>query len=321
MKDDIVVGLDLGGTKILAAIVDRSGQILERRMTPTPANEGPTAVVQRINDLLRSCLMGPLGRNVAGIGLCAPGPLDSHTGVVLAPPNLSGWKGIPLRGLVEEGFRLPTTIEKDANAQALGELRFGAGQGHHQVVFVTAGTGIGGALIVDGRPVRGTGLAGEIGHIVIVADGPLCSCGGHGCLEVLASGLAIARTAEAAVNQSDESLLATHLREATDLAAAAVHLAAEKGDLVADRVIRGAGRYLGLGLASLINMMAPEIVIVGGGLTAFGDRYLGPAWKAAEEHSYVQRLRPAALAVGVLGDAAGAIGAAAVAFDHLEMRS
>jgi glucokinase len=316
MKVARAVGLDLGGTKILAALVEPSGHVVRHEGIATNAADGLGLVLERIEGLLQSQLDGPDAEGIRAIGICTPGPVDTRNGVVVSPPNLPGWENVPLRQLVEEKFGLPTTLEKDVNAAALAELRCGAGKGHEHVVYLAAGTGIGGALVVGGHIVRGTGFAGEIGHITLVADGgPPCNCGNHGCLEALASGLGIGRAADEIARRNPDSPLHALLARNGALSPGDVAATAEAGDEDSIEVIRRAGRYLGLGIASLINVMSPEIVIVGGGLVALGERYLDPAREAATQSSYVQALRPARIEITSFPETAGALGAALVALD------
>jgi glucokinase len=318
---ELAIGLDLGGTKILAALVDTSGSVVRHEAIATEAADGPERVIERIYDLLKSQLSGPLASGVRAIGLCSPGPIDAQSGVVVLPPNLPGWTNVPLRRLVTERFGLPTTLEKDVNAAAFAELRCGAGRGFEHAVYVAAGTGIGGALVVGGEIVRGTGFAGEIGHMRLVADGgPTCGCGATGCLEALASGTGIARAASELASADLDFPLHPRLAEGRALSAGDVVAAAEAGDERSAEIIRAAGRYLGLGIASLINLMSPEVVIVGGGLLALGDRYIGPARSAAEKSSYVQGLRPARIAITPFPETAGALGAALIAVEALHRR-
>ena len=322
MTAELAIGVDLGGTKILGALVDGSGALASQDTVATDAAEGPDAVIDRIHALVASQLAQANSSRVGAIGVCSPGPVDTATGSVLQPPNLPGWIHVPLRQLVEERFGLPTFLEKDVNGAAFAELRCGAAQEFDDVVYIAAGTGIGGALIVDGEIVRGTGFAGEIGHITLVADGgPRCNCGAAGCLEALASGTGIARAAMEVAEAERHSRLGELFAENGTISAADVHAVAESGDGRSAEIIRAAGRHLGLGIASLINLMSPQAVIIGGGLTALGDRYVGAARSAAVASSYVQRLRPARIEVTPLPETAGAIGAGLIAIEALRRRA
>ena len=306
MTQQLAVAVDLGGTKILSALVDAHGEVVAQTAIPTAAHEGPDAVLGRIDKAIATHLAGAEGGRVGAIGLCSPGPLDVTKGLVLAPPNLPGWREVPLRRHVRERHRLPTVLEKDVNAAAVAEFRARADPGYRDMVYLTVGTGIGQAAFVDGELVRGTGLAGEAGHIVILADGPECNCGARGCLEMLASGRAIERAART-----------TGAARTDTITAADVLAAALDGDRASVEVIEKAGRYLGIGIAALVNIFSPELVVVGGGLTRLGELYLKPARDALYESSYVHRLRPVQIEMGKFPTDAGIRGAALLAFEAL----
>jgi glucokinase len=309
VTEPLAVAVDLGGTKILSALIDSHGEVVAQTSIPTAAHEGPDAVLGRIDALIAAHLKGPEGTRVGAIGLCSPGPLDVAKGLVLTPPNLPGWVEVPLRTHVHERYELPTVLEKDVNAAAFAEFRARADRGYRDVIYLTVGTGIGQAAFVDGELVRGMGLAGEGGHIVILAEGPQCSCGARGCLEVLASGRAIERAARTAAAMREA--------EPTRLTARDVLAAALDGDRTSVEIIEKAGRHLGIGIAALVNIFSPQLVVVGGGLTALGELYLQPARDALYESSYVHRLRPAQLEIGMFPTDAGIRGAALLAFQAL----
>jgi glucokinase len=306
VTQQLAVAVDLGGTKILSALVDAHGEVVAQTSIPTAAHEGPDAVLGRIDKAIATHLAGTEGGRVDAIGLCSPGPLDVAKGLVLAPPNLPGWHEVPLRRHVRERHRLSTVLEKDVNAAAVAEFRARADSGYRDMVYLTVGTGIGQAAFVDGELVRGTGLAGEAGHIVILADGPECNCGASGCLEVLASGRAIERSARTAAAARTDTITA-----------ADVLAAARDGDGTSVQIIKEAGRYLGIGIAALVNIFSPELVVVGGGLTALGELYLQPARDALYESSYVHRLRPVQIEMGRFPTDAGIKGAALLALEAL----
>ena len=294
------LGVDLGGTKIYGVVAGEDGTVLGDDRRPTEAALGPDGVIARIVDSCRASLAGAglTTADVAGVGISSPGPCDPERGVVTDAPNLPGWHNIHVTKLVGEAIGLPALLENDAAAACYGEFRFGAGRGKLHVLYLTLGTGIGGGIIIDGQLYRGaSGAAGEVGHLVLVEEGPPCNCGGRGCLEALASGPAIAREAGAAN-------------------AEAVHAAAEAGDARAAAVIERAGRFLGLGLTGLLNSLNPEALILGGGLVALGDRYIGTAMRTARERAFEQVLRDATMTTAELGgDRAGALGAAALVLD------
>jgi glucokinase len=194
--EDWVVGIDLGATKIALGLIDPQNRIVARQRVPTAPLDGPDAAVERMAqaiDLHKGAL--PAGARLSGVGICSPGPLDHRTGMLLDPPNLTGWVNVPLRQMLVDRLGLPVTLEHDAKAAALGEYHYGAGRGERDMVYIVVGTGVGSALILDGKVHRGrNNSAGEVGHITIRTTGDLCSCGNVGCVESFASGPAIART-------------------------------------------------------------------------------------------------------------------------------
>jgi glucokinase len=316
----LFLGIDLGGTKILAGIADEEGRILSREYRETRASEGPEAVFQRLFDITSKLLTGrEIDRSsVRAVGVAAPGPIDARSGVVTAPPNLPGWHNVPLASLIHDEFDLPAYLENDANAAALGEHRFGSGRGCRHMVYVTVSTGIGGGFIFDGKLYTGaTGGAAEVGHMTIVPEGPLCSCGNRGCLEVLASGSAIAREARRYVQRG----LPTRVAELADgdlerITAKLVAEAAERGDEVAKAILDQAMRYLGIGLANLANLLNPELLVIGGGLSKMGNRLFTPVRRAIDLRAFPNAAEALELRRAKLGDDVGLLGAAAVAMSR-----
>jgi glucokinase len=303
------VGIDLGGTKILGLLADGDGRVLGSEERQTRASEGPDAVVERLCGVIARLLDGA-GQAVGAIGLSSPGPLDHRTGRVFSPPNLPGWDDVPLRGLVEERFSLPVVLENDANTAGFAEAQVGAGRGYNDVLYVNVGTGVGGAVVIGGQIHHGTGFAGELGHVVVAPDGPPCPCGGAGCVEVFASGTGIAREAREAILRGE---LESPLEGSQAVTAPDVSAAARAGNRVAQGLIEQAGRSLGIGLASAINLLSPGAVVLGGGVIRIGEPYLGPARDAARFYSYVQRLRPADILTAAVPDQVAARGAALLA--------
>jgi len=312
------VGVDLGGTKIHTVVATPEGEVLGEDRRPTDAAEGPDAVLGRLIASIRRALAsaGPPSGEIAGAGISSPGPCDPRRGVVTNAPNLPGWHEIPIARIVSEQLGVPALLENDANAACYGEFRFGAGRGHQHIVYVTLGTGIGGGIIIDGKIYEGaSGAAGEVGHIIIDQDGPPCNCGGRGCLEALASGPAIARAAQAAVEAGRSPALA-QLAAGASLTPELVLQAAEAGDATAREVIERAGYQLGLGLVGLLNVFDPQALILGGGLLGLGDLYLEPALRLARERPFAQIVADVTIVTATLGERAGALGAAALVMDR-----
>ncbi|MBM3134212.1 MAG: ROK family protein [Chloroflexi bacterium] len=309
-----IVGVDLGGTRIRACLADERGTILARANRLTLAQEGQDAVLRRIVEAVREAIGEHKASDLAGVGIGAPGPLDPKTGVIFTPPNLPGWHNVPLKALLEEALGLPVYAGNDANLAALGEHRFGAGQGVDDLIYITVSTGIGGGVIAAGKLLVGAdGAAGEVGHHTIDLHGPRCNCGNVGCLEVLAAGPAIAGYAIAAIQSGEETLMATLAREAGDVVTAAhVTRAAHAGDVVARRIMRQVGEYIGVGVVNLLHLFNPRLVIIGGGVAmGAGELLFGPIREMVQERA-MEIYRPTRIVPAGLGDDVGLLGAVAL---------
>ncbi|HLF79217.1 MAG TPA: ROK family protein [Dehalococcoidia bacterium] len=309
-------GIDLGGTKILSLCIDEELATVGQDLRATEAGRGPNAVIET---MAASFLAAAGGRTLRAVGVSAPGPSNPAVGLVTSPPNLPGWRDVPLAALLSARLGLPCWIENDANAAALAEHRLGAGRGSRHMILVTLGTGIGGGLILDGRLYHGaSGAAGEIGHMQLVPGGPSCGCGRSGCLEALASGIALAREATALAVAEPVGLVASLARqENVEPDARILDQAADAGDLAADAIIRQAGRYLGAGLTNLVDVFNPEVIVIGGSLRKLGQRYLGTAYEVVEREAFRQSKSDVRFVEATLGDEAPAVGAALVALDRL----
>ncbi len=311
------IGVDLGGTKILTALVDGAGRVVQRHRVPTPRG-GPAAVVEAIAGTVDAVLQGTAVHRpqTTGIGVGSPGPLDPRTGIVLEPPNLPGWHDVPLARMLSDRLGMITHIEHDANAAALAEWWIGAGRGVRDLVYVTISTGIGGGIILGDALLQGhSGTAGEIGHTTIDVDGPRCGCGRPGHLEAMASGPAIARmAAEASGTGQRTVVLAMAGGDPSRITAKMVEEAARQGDVVARAVLARAGFYIGVGVANLLNLLNPRRVIIGGGVSKAGELLFGPIRRTVSELAFEHPARDAEIVPAALGDDVGAIGAAAVVF-------
>ncbi len=308
-------GIDLGATKILSVVVSHSGDVLAEDIRPTNGSEGPAAVIAHMIASLRQAMANGSIDELVAVGVDAPGPVDYDRGVITEPPNLPGWHDVPLAALLGKEFGVPCVLENDANASALAEHRWGAGRGSGHMLFLTLSSGIGGGIVIDGALYRGaSGAAGEVGHMTINTRGARCHCGRRGCLEMYASGLAIARRGRRLVARRPDSLLARMARE-QPLTAKLIQQAAEQGDDGARELIAAAGRDLGVGLGSLINVFNPEVIVLGGSLTKIGEPYLGPARETAQRECFEQAWRDVRIVLGALGDRSAAMGAAAISLD------
>jgi glucokinase len=312
-----VLGIDLGGTKIVAGIVDAEHTILGRAKRSTPAQEGETAILQAVV----ACALDALAdagvdvEDVAAIGVGSPGPLDSATGMIHFSVNLNV-RNFPLGPDLQAHFHRPVLLENDVRVGGYGEYRLGAGRGYRHLLAAFIGTGIGGCLILDGQVVTGlTGNAGEVGHMIVKAGGPRCGCGARGCLESLSSKTAIARRIGKALRKGLPSILSAKLQskssrlKSRDLAAAVA-----AGDPVANKEVNRAAYYLGLSLGSLINLLGPEIVIVGGGVTeALGEPWIELVRTSARGQALTDPKGQVLIERAALGDNAGILGAALLA--------
>jgi glucokinase len=249
--------------------------------------------------------------------VAVPGPVNPRTGVVGLAPNLPGWRDVPIRDLLTARLGRPVAIGNDLNVAALGEWRYGAGQGLRHLVYLGVGTGVGGGVIADGRLLLGReGLAGEIGHMVVELDGPPCHCGGRGCLEARSAGWAIARDAQQLLDSGMPSLLRELLAERDEpLSGALVTLAAQRGDALALEVLTGVGRALGAGVASLVHLFNPDVVAIGGGVTAAGHLLFAPLHEALALHLMAPFAGGVRVVPTALDEDAGLLGAGVLALE------
>jgi glucokinase len=308
------IAVDLGGTNIRVAYFPKAEPSPSTQSkTPTLAPEGPDAVIERMCQAIEEQL--PADRTDLCIGVGAPGPLDPRHGMVLKAVNLPGWEMIPLRSILKARFVCPVLVGNDANVAALGEWRFGAGQGTSDLIYLTISTGIGGGVIIDNKLLVGSwGLGAELGHMTVEPDGPICSCGQHGHLEAVASGPAIARNATTRIEAGQPSVLKEKLESNEKLTAKDIGEAAQAGDSLACEVIEQAAEYIGLHMADLAHAFNPEIFVIGGGVSQLGPLLFEPIERSLEAHvmspAYMMNLQ---IAPAALGDDAGLIGAMVLA--------
>jgi len=321
-SEPLFLGVDLGGTKILTAVVDSQGNMLARDHSVTPAAKGPEAVIPAMLDSVASALnqAGKSIPEISAIGVGAAGLSNPETGVLFTSPNLPGWRDVPLKGIIEEKLGIKTFLINDANAAALGELCFGAARNVLNFIYLGLGTGIGAGIVADGKICAGAaGTAGEVGHMVIHDDGPLCNCGNRGCWEILASGAALARDARLRIKEGARtSILDYAAGDMERINAEIIQKAAQDGDRLAGELISRIAYYLGVGLANLINIFNPEMIVIGGGLSNMGDMLLGPACEEAGRRAFKQAYRVVRFACAELGRNSGVLGAAALARDSLK---
>jgi glucokinase len=311
-----VIGMDLGGTKILAAVVDFKGNIVAEAKLKTRGEEGPDVVIGRIAETARQAVQvaGLDFSEVLGVGIGAPGPMDPETGIVYNPPNLAGWDTVPLGPRLSEALGVPVCLENDVNMGTLGEHALGAGQGVQDMVGIFVGTGVGGGLILGGKLHSGfRNAAAEVGHMIVMADGPACGCGKRGCLEALASRRAIERDIRLGIAAGRESIISKlSERKGGRLTSGALARALRKGDPLVTEVMGRAQWYLGLHAATIVNLIDPERIVFGGGVVeALGEEFLEPIRTTARQYFMQQAdADKVGLVAAALGDHAAVLGAA-----------
>ena len=320
-EKDVWIGFDLGGTKMLAKVFDSDFKSLGQARTKTKGYEGVKAGIDRITSTVRSALKSADidAKDLSGIGIGCPGPLDLEEGIILSAPNL-GWSGVHIKKHLEEEFSCPTIIVNDVDAGVYGEYRFGAAAKARTALGVFPGTGIGGGCVYDGQIIRGkTTSCMEIGHVQVVPHGPLCGCGHRGCLEAVASRLVIAAQCSAAAYRGQAPYLMKNVgTDLKDIRSGALSAAISAGDKQVERIVRDAAKHIGYAVASMVNVLAPDVVVLGGGLVeAMTKLFIGEV-----RHTAKDRVMPALfdafdVVPAELGDNAGVIGAAAWAEHEL----
>jgi len=288
----MIIGIDLGGTKIAAALATPSGRILTDVNIPTEAIKGKSRVIDNIKKAVYALIRGQKTQ-ISSIGIGVPGPILYEKGIVIEPPNLPGWKRVNLKKVLEKEFKVPVHLDNDANAAALAEAYFGAGKKARHFIYITISTGIGGGIIIDRKIYRGAiGAAGEFGHMIIDSKGFTCGCGNVGCFEALASGTAIKKRA--------------------GMDAIAVELAARQGDKKAIKVIEETAHYLAIGIANLVNIFNPEMVILGGGVSKMRELLLTPIRKEFKKYALTLPAKNVKIVRAKLGSESGVLGAVAL---------
>ncbi|HNT34666.1 MAG TPA: ROK family protein [bacterium] len=317
---NFVIGVDLGGTNIAAGLVNSAGQVLRQEKVKTKAQKGAQEILDRLMSTIEKVSDKDTWKQVQAIGIGSPGPLDPETGVILDTPNLS-LKNCPLGPAVQVRFGVPVFVDNDVNVGTLGEYVYGAGRGFRNVVGIFVGTGIGGGLILDGKLWHGTSKnAGEIGHMVIQPDGPLCGCGNRGCLEALASRKSIMRDLALAVQNGRPTSLLDSVGKDRDLLkvrSKAIAKSYHNGDPLVKETLDKAAGYIGLAVKSLVHLLGAELFVLGGGVVeAIGEAFLEPI-RAEVLHCLPGTAEGVEVRISALGDQAGILGAAALARTRL----
>jgi glucokinase len=318
--DEAIIAMDMGGTQLRFALLDREYRLLARHAEATCPEEGPEPVLERIVARMKALGEQVGWDKIEAVGVAAPGPLDPFRGVILHAPNLPGWRDVPVVEHLHQALGAPVFMGNDANLGALAEQRRGAGRDHADVVYITVSTGIGGGVISDGQMVLGhRGLAGEVGHMTLEPQGPRCSCGNRGCLEALASGTAIARQARELVQAGARTLMVELAGgDLQRISAKLAHEAADRGDVVAVDLFRQAGRYLGISMANLMYILNPSLIVVGGSVAKAGHLLFVPMQATIRERTYEAFWRDCPVVPAALGDDVGLVGAALWARESME---
>src|SRR5215471_7584310 len=317
-KTEYVVGVDLGGTKILAGIFNTSYDSIGTAKVSTKAQRGVEPVIGRIERCLRDAVdeADLAMKQVAAVGIGAPGAVDFGSGTVIFAPNLEGWKDVSLKKDLEKQLGVPVFVENDCNIAALGVYVAELKSKPRSMVGIFVGTGIGAGLIIDGEPYSGfSHTAGEIGHMVLEVSGPKCGCGNKGCFEALASRTAIFQQIKAGIKDGQKTILTEMLgNDLEDLRSGDLRKAIRRGDKFVDRVIEGASEYIGIATANLINILNPEVFVLGGGvIEALEDEMMSVIIETAKDYAMPGTMKGVEIVPSKLGDSAGITGGAVLA--------
>jgi len=296
----VVVGIDLGATKIALGLIDSDNRILATRRLPTNTSDGPESAVERIAQRINEFEAGlPAGQQIAAVGICSPGPLDHETGVILDPPNLTGWRNVPFRQMLADRINMPVALEHDAKVAALGEFYYGSGRDEQNMVYIVVGTGVGAAFIVESQLWRGMhNSAGEVGGITIDRHGEPCGSGIRGCVQSYTTGPALARNYERIRQEAGQPMPA----DAQPTTGELVAQLAEQGDYLAQEVMNQAGEALGITVATLAMVLDVELFVIGGSVAKSGDLLLEPARQIVPDYAFDSIATQVRIVPAELGD-------------------
>ena len=306
-----VAGIDMGATHLSIMIANCAAHVIKEREVPFNIAEGPEICLDKADVLLREVVesAGIQFKDVLAIGAGVPGPILAEAGIVVAPPIMPGWDGFPIRTTLEKRWDCPISLNNDAELGAVGEWAYGSGRSVHNLAYIKVGTGVGAGLLLDGHIYRGaTGSAGEIGHLTVDINGIMCTCGNRGCLETIASGRAISRRGQEAVASHQQTQLA-YIKPEEELTASDVAMAARRGDLIAQQIITEAAKQLGIAIAGLVNLINPNMVVVGGGVAQIGDFFLEPVRRAVLQRSLPASAQTVRITTALLGRRSISMGA------------
>ncbi|HEV2391839.1 MAG TPA: ROK family protein [Verrucomicrobiae bacterium] len=317
-KAEYLVGVDLGGTKILTGVFNRSLECVGLSKLSTKSQRGVDRVIERIARCVQDAIdEADLSlKQVAGLGIGAPGAVDFDSGTVIFAPNLDGWKDVPLKKGLEKILEVPVFVENDCNIAALGVYVAELKSKPRSMVGIFVGTGIGGGVIINGELYSGFGhTAGEVGHMVIEVNGPKCGCGNKGCFEALASRTAIFQQIKAGIKEGQKTILTEMLGEGLeDLRSGDLRKAIRRGDKFVDRIVEGAAEYIGVATANLVNILNPEVLVLGGGvIEALADEMMSVIIETTRDYAMPGAMKGVEIVASKLGDTAGITGAAVLA--------
>ena len=316
MVQKTAIGVDIGGTSVKLGLVDDRGKILLRDTFLTRDFPGRNNLLKILSSRVLS--LAAKARNlhvkVTGVGIGAPGPIDVERGFVYFFPNIPGWKNTPLKKILEKKLKLKVRIDNDANAMALAEYLFGSGRGSRNMIALTLGTGVGGGLVIDGKLFHGSSYsAAEIGHLKINEEGPLCGCGGHGCIETYVGNGYFVKEVQKRLAAGAKSILTTWIRRGRELTPKLVQEAASSGDVFSKKMWEETGAHLGSALAGLVDILNPDRIVIGGGIALGGEMIFRPVRRAIAKKAFPIAVRSARVLPAKLGADAGLVGAAALA--------
>ncbi|MFH1824951.1 MAG: ROK family protein [Candidatus Firestonebacteria bacterium] len=320
-KIEYALGVDLGGTNIVAGLVNSKGKVIYREKIPTRAHLGGENILNRIASAISLVLnktTSDIKKKIKGMGIGTPGLVDHIKGIVREPPNLPGWKEIHLKEWLEKKFKIPTYVANDGNAYGVGEYIFGAGKGADSMVCITLGTGMGGGLILDKKLFVGTyQSAGEVGHIVVEKDGLRCNCGNVGCVERYIGASFIVERTKKLIKSGKKSLITKLVNnDLNKITPKIITDAAKKGDKIAIQIWKETGEYIGTALVSIINLLSPEIIVIGGGVSLAGRFLFTPIRKTVKKRLFKYLAQRVKIVPGKLLDDAGVLGSASLVWHH-----
>ncbi|MBI5756661.1 MAG: ROK family protein [Nitrospirae bacterium] len=321
IQEEVVIGIDLGGSAIRLSTVTKRGRIINPRRIGIAGRRYKdhilTSIIYNVLDI--KSLENTRRNKVVAVGIGSPGIIDFSKGTIISSPNFPDWKDVPLRSLLERSLDLPVTLENDANAAAFGEKWKGAGRGVNSLICMTMGTGIGGGIILNGNIWHGAhGMGGEVGHMTVNPEGPLCNCGNNGCLEAYSSATGMVRSAVESINGGKRTILIKLSGgDNNKITAKMIHEAALQGDSVSINILTEAGKYLGIAIASLMHILNPEMIVLTGAVTGAWDFFMPAAKKEVEKRAYKAMVEKTKIVPGMLIDSAGIVGAAGLAMKQL----